>query len=246
MEGQQSQLSRYGAIAKHYPLTTGAIFFLVNPNETAAANFLKDYPVGPGGTVHVYTTWAAVIAATQSSTDADVIVVSPLFITPPTQAQIAQLDAAQVVTLQAGQNLPDGSYIASKVAAALPQTTTLNLFQVNGRIRVLDIIGEVTTTIQTQTDATKLSIVPTVGTTVDLCATSNISAVPVGGQLSITGTLSAALVVTTTGGAFVEQAVPLIVAAGNIILNCAASNTGNVKWKIIYQPIDHGAFVSPL
>jgi hypothetical protein len=35
----------------------------------------------------------------------------------------------------------------------------------------------------------------------------------------------------------------MVVAAGTIDLDCAASNTGSVKWSIWYVPLDDGAYV---
>ncbi len=240
-----NQLSRYGAIAKMMPFMTGKAFFLVNSSETAAAEFLNKYGVDLDGVTRVYTTWASVIAAVQLSTDADVIFVSPLFTTAPTLAQIASLDAAGVTVIQAGSLLPDGSYLATKAAAALPQTTTTGIFAVNGKVRLLDIIGEVVTTIGATTAAVKLTVVPNVGSTTDICATSTAISAPVGALLTITGVPTAAMVVTTQS-AVVSQASPLIITAGQIYFNCASSTPGNIKWRLRYVPLDPGAFVSAL
>jgi hypothetical protein len=198
MNPKYNQLNRYGAIAKAYPFTTGKAFFLVTSSEAAYNNFQENYPVDADGVVRVCTSWADIITQVQLVTDSSTVIVSPLFTTAPTLAQVAALDAAKVVTIQAGQNLPDGSYIATKAAAALPQTTTTALFKVNGRIQILGLYGEVVTTIQTQTNAAKFQLVPTIGTTVDLCSTTNITALPVGSQLSITGTLANALLQLTS------------------------------------------------
>ena len=37
---------------------------------------------------------------------------------------------------------------------------------------------------------------------------------------------------------------PLVLPPGDIELNCAASNTGQVKWTLLYQPLDPGAKVA--
>ena len=37
---------------------------------------------------------------------------------------------------------------------------------------------------------------------------------------------------------------PLVVNVGTIDLDCAASNTGSVKWSIWYVPLDDGAVVT--
>jgi hypothetical protein len=131
-----------------------------------------------------------------------------------------------------------------RAAAALPQTAAGSLFTVTGgRIAVTSIVGEVTTVIQTQANNTKLQSVPTVGTTVDLCAVLDITAKEVGALFGVTGLFSDALV-GGTAGATVLPRNPVIVPIGAIKLNCAASNTGAVKWSITYIPLDDAASVA--
>jgi len=105
------------------------------------------------------------------------------------------------------------------------------------------ILGEVTTVIQTQANNTKLVANPTAGTSVDLCAVLNISADEVGCLYGVTGTVGDALIGVNAGYAPLP-ARPLVVAAGTIDLDCAASNTGSVKWSIWYAPLDDGAVVT--
>jgi hypothetical protein len=107
-------------------------------------------------------------------------------------------------------------------------------------VEIVQILGVVTTVIQTQANNTLLKINPTVGADVDLCAALDISADAVGSVYSITGTLSDALI-NTVSGAAIKQANPVIVEAGVIELECAASNTGSVKWIVQYKPVDQGA-----
>lgn len=131
-----------------------------------------------------------------------------------------------------------------RATAALPQTTAGTLFTVTGgRILLTSIVGEVTTIIQTQANATKLQSVPTTGTAVDLCATLDITADEVGCLYGITGTLATAMV-GANAGATVIPTVALVVPIGAIKLNCAASNTGSVKWSITYVPLDNAATVA--
>jgi hypothetical protein len=134
-----------------------------------------------------------------------------------------------------------------RATAALPASTTGALFTVaGGRVLVTNIIGEVTTVIQTQADNTKLQFDPTdAGATQDLCAVLDITADAVGTMYSITGTPATAL-----GDAlnFMSSdkmlARPLVIKPGSILLNCAATNTGSVKWSLTYVPLDTGAVVS--
>lgn len=131
----------------------------------------------------------------------------------------------------------------NRATATLPQTAAGTLFTVaGGRVAVLGIVGEVTVAIQAQANATKLQSVPTTGTTVDLCATLDINGKEVGTLFGITGTFATAMV-GANAGAGVMCATPVVVPIGAIKLNCAASNTGSVKWQIRYAPLDSGASV---
>lgn len=130
-----------------------------------------------------------------------------------------------------------------RAAAALPQTTASALFNIkNGRVALTQIIGQVTTIIQTQANNTKLVSNPTSGTDVDICAVLDITADEVGTLYSISGLASDALI-GTAAGAVSGQVRNVILNAGSLDLNCAASNTGAIKWTLFYYPIDDGAYV---
>lgn len=132
----------------------------------------------------------------------------------------------------------------SRATAALPQTTQSALFAVTGgRVLITSIVGQVTTVIQTQANATKLVANPTTGTDVDLCATLDITADQVGCLYGITGTLATAMV-GANAGATVVPTNAVVVPVGTIDLSCAASNTGAVKWDLTYIPLDDGAAVT--
>ena len=131
-----------------------------------------------------------------------------------------------------------------RATATLPQTTAEALFTVaGGRVCITEIVGEVTTVIQTQANNTKLTANPTTGTSVDICAVLDISADEVGCLYGITGTFADAMV-GANAGATVKQTNGVIVNTGTIDLDCAASNTGSVKWSIVYYPIDSGATIT--
>lgn len=136
--------------------------------------------------------------------------------------------------------------VVERATATLPQSTAAALFTVStGRVLVTSIIGEVTTVIQTQADATKLTFDPTdTGATEDLCATLDITADAVGTMYSIVGTPATALQDSLN---FVPSnkmlAQPVILKPGSVLLDCAASNTGSVKWTLAYWPVDTGAAV---
>lgn len=135
----------------------------------------------------------------------------------------------------------------TRATAALPQTTAGALFTISGgKVLVTSIIGEVTTVIQTQADNTKLTFDPTdAGATQDLCAVLDITADAVGTMYSITGTPATAMQDALN---FLPSskvlAQPLVLKPGSILLDCAASNTGSVKWELTYIPLDGGASVA--
>jgi len=133
----------------------------------------------------------------------------------------------------------------SQPTAALPQTTDAALFTVaGGRVLVTALIGEVTTVIQTQANNTKVKFNPdATGADQDLCAVLNISADAVGELYTISGTVGDAM----RSDLLIANPVltnPLALSEGAIELDCAASNTGSVKWDVWYVPIDDGAYIA--
>lgn len=135
----------------------------------------------------------------------------------------------------------------SRATDTLPQTATEDLFSIDGgRVLITSLVGEITTVIQTQANNTKLTFDPdSGGSDVDLCAVLDISADAVGDLYTITGTLATAM---QTGDEVLaaNQVLqsPLVLTPGDIKLNCAASNTGSVKWDLTYIPLDAGASVT--
>jgi hypothetical protein len=130
-----------------------------------------------------------------------------------------------------------------RATATLPQTATGSLFTVaGGRVLVTAIVGEVTVAVQNQANNTKLVATPTVGAVNDLSAVVDIANLAVGGLLGATGLAGDALV-KSTGGGVSNLRNPIVVAVGAIGLSCAASNTGSVKWSLMYVPLDNGASV---
>lgn len=137
-------------------------------------------------------------------------------------------------------------YRVQRAAASLPQTAQTAYFTVSGRVRILDIIGEVTTIIQNATNNMKLVANPTVGADVDLCAALDIDNDAVGTMYSITGDFSDAMIAITSGAIETDSMMEkrgIIVAAGTIDVACDASKTGATKWTVIYEPIDEGSYV---
>lgn len=199
------------------------------------------YTANDGVSVH-YTSVTSALADCRSGYD-DQIDIASNFSTALTAAELLSAETKGVHIRYLGPRIGHtGSYVTRKATATLPASTLGSLFTVTGKIKLLAIIGEVTTVIQTQTCNTKIVANPTVGADVDLCATNDITADAVGTQYNITGTFANAMVATTSGAA-VWQADPTLVLPGTIDLSTDATNTGSVKWTCIWEPVDPGARV---
>ena len=134
--------------------------------------------------------------------------------------------------------------VIDKSAATLPQTTSVALFEITGgKILITSIVGEVTVVIQNQANATKLTSVPDTGTAADMCGTLDISAHEVGSLYGITGTPADNMVTGNAGLTIGMSNKGIVVNSGTINLNCAANNTGEIKWTMHYVPIDSSATV---
>lgn len=131
-----------------------------------------------------------------------------------------------------------------RAAANLPQTASAPIFNIlGGRIMALLILGEVTTVIQAQANNTKLTSVPTVGSAVDICAVVDINALQARGFLLAPNVAATALGKTNAGAAFGAYGFT-IMPVGTLNLDCAASNTGQIKWAMYWFPVDPGAAVT--
>lgn len=134
-------------------------------------------------------------------------------------------------------------FTVERLTKNLPQSADEAIFRISGgRVLVTSIIGEVTNLIQTQANNTRLKLNPTTGSDVDLCANLDITADAVKTLYVCTGTLANALVDSI--GVALLQAIPWVLDVGDIELDCAASNTGQIKWLITYVPLDGGAIAA--
>ena len=130
----------------------------------------------------------------------------------------------------------------SKSSATLPQSTAAAIFTVaTGRVLVTGIVGEVVTTnIQAQANATKLTANPTAGASDDLCSSLDINGFAIGtlfGNVTGDDAIAATAAGALSGGGFIME-------AGTIDLDCAASNTGAMKWDVWYIPLEAGATIA--
>jgi hypothetical protein len=230
-----------GSYFASIPFSSGKVIMLAASTDANYDFISQMWTPDADGTQRLYSTWATAIAACTTNRG-DMILVSPGFTTAPTLAELALMHTGKITCRPAYGQLADGSFVTLRASATLPATTATPYFTVTGKIRLLDIIGEVTTVVQSQANAIKLIANPTVGADVDLCTTVESNAAAVGSIFTITGTLANAMV-KTVSGAGVAQAAPLIIAAGSIDLSAAATNTGATKWLVRWIPIDPGALV---
>lgn len=129
--------------------------------------------------------------------------------------------------------------VTVRADAALPQSAVGSLFTVGtAPIWLFHIYGVIGTVIQTQANNTKLQAKATGQTAVDLCAVLDITAKASGSLLGITGTAANAMV---NGFAIPAMATAWLILPGTIDLNCAASNTGSVRWVAHWVPAEPGA-----
>lgn len=147
---------------------------------------------------------------------------------------------ASVRTIAAG-------ILVSRATAALPATAAGNIFTVSGgRVLLKYLVGEVTTAIQAQACTVKFTSTPTTGSAIDLSAvSSSISGLEVGGKItlpSVAGSGNAA-VFANAGYIAAGPVSPAVVAIGNISYTTSATNTGSIKWDLLYIPLDIGAQV---
>lgn len=136
--------------------------------------------------------------------------------------------------------------LVSRATAALPATALGNIFTITGgRILVVGLIGEVTTAVQNQACTISIGTAPTVGTgsATALGTTSSIIAAPIGTHFSSNPGGATVTDLTTQAGVLVPAA-GFLVDAGSITITTSATNTGSVKWDLIFVPWDNGASVA--
>lgn len=227
-----------------------AQWHIVSPTGTAQyADLGGIYPPDTeDGLPHLYPTVASVFSQSGAvSTDrGDRIFLTPDYTTALSASDLlnAETTGAKITPLTFHDDF--GACIAYRATAALPQSVGSAIFTVTGRVKLIHIIGTVTTAIQNQANNTKLTATPSAAglSAVDICATLDIANDAVGTVYNITGTFANALVGASQGAA-VYQAAPVTLEAGTLDLNCAASNTGSVKWQVWYLPLDPGARMIP-
>jgi hypothetical protein len=133
------------------------------------------------------------------------------------------------------------------VKKTVSSITTQTLFTVSGgAVRILSIVGHITTAIQASGNNTKLVHTSTGGAAVDLCTVLDVTGSAIRKLLTITGITANAMALSAAEGVVVNAVAtaPIIVTPGVLSLNCAATTTGVVDWYIEYEPLAVGATIS--
>lgn len=118
---------------------------------------------------------------------------------------------------------------------------TKTLFTIaGGRVALTSLYGLVTTDI-TVANTVKLQANPTVGTTGNLCAATDIGTTDTlaGSLLSFQGLAGDSLIIGV--GAIQTIKAPIIVAAGTIEQVTATGADGGITWYVTWVPMDDGA-----
>jgi hypothetical protein len=142
-------------------------------------------------------------------------------------------------------NMNTGTRTVAKKTAATP--VTQDLFTVaGGAVRILAIVGHITTAIAAGANSAKLVYTSTGGAAVDLCAAADIAGMAIRKLLTITGIAANAIALSTAEGVVVSAVAttPLIVTPGVLSLNCTAGTTGVIDFFIEYEPLAAGATIA--
>jgi hypothetical protein len=134
----------------------------------------------------------------------------------------------------------------SRATATLPQTATGNIFVVSGgRIALRALYGEVTTVLGATVTSLGIGVTPTVGSAANtlLANSTAVTSAAVGTHL-VANPGGALGLDTSNQAGVVLQSAPFLVPIGNITITTTASDTGSVKWDILYTPLDAAAVVT--
>jgi len=150
---------------------------------------------------------------------------------------MSQLDPLMSFTkMQKGQRV-------DRDLAIFTGTSSTPIFTIaGGRVRVTQILGEITTGASNTTNI-QLQSNPTTGTTAVCSLVLAAGALEVGTLLGITGVVGDAMYGVSAGLA-TGQKQDIILPAGALELTVSASGvTISIKWSVFYTPIDDGATI---
>lgn len=130
-----------------------------------------------------------------------------------------------------------------RATAALPATAQTAIYTIaGGRILLVGLVGEVTTIMGATVTTLKVTANPTTGLDVDLTSATAVTSREVGALFTLPLTLGGALTVNNAGAGQLPAGA-YVVPIGTIDLVTSATDTGSVKWSLLYAPLDDGATV---
>jgi hypothetical protein len=139
------------------------------------------------------------------------------------------------------------STVRASTVKAQASIATAALFTIaGGPVRVLSIVGQITTGLEAKANALKLTHTPTGGAAVDLCATVESNAAAIRKCLVLNGVKATALQITTDIGVVTlgnQSGMPIVLTAGAVGLTAADTATGAISWYMEYEPLVPGATV---
>lgn len=156
--------------------------------------------------------------------------------------------------LERSEYIMDQFLAAPRCVASSAKTLTtgaINMFTIaGGPIKILELVGIVTTVVQSQTTSTKVTVTTTSpAATVDLSAAAvDLTGAAAGASIRHINTTGILTVVTAgfvmEGNAFATNDTQYLVPAGTMqINNASASNTGAITWYLRYVPLAPGVTV---
>jgi hypothetical protein len=146
---------------------------------------------------------------------------------------------ATMVPGKAGRQNSYGMKV-ERTAQVLPATAATTIFNVTGRVIITTLIGEVTTATSATATNLKIDAVGTAsGVTTPLVVNTLVTSLTVGNEFCFT-TLGGA----ATVGAAVTQSNETILPTGIVRITTDATNTGAMRWTLLYFALDDGASVT--
>lgn len=149
------------------------------------------------------------------------------------------------------------NHIAQQVARttaakSVASVTTANLFTVSGGpVRVLALVGYVTTGLEVAGNNMKIQFTPTGGAANDVCAVLDVTGVAERTWLRVSlHDVAEAVIAGTSGAGWVNssqkgfEGAASMFFTGTFSMNCTATTTGAITWYIEYEPLAPGAAVT--
>lgn len=240
-----NQNAGYGKamLASLTPNNSAKTFYVTAAIWTGAfAQILQDIaPIDNDGVVRVHASITSALAACVSGRG-DAIVVANDYTTAPTDAELS-IAGTKWVTFSFVAAGSGNDMLVSTSSKALPATATGSLFNVTGVCEVIAIVWVITTVIQAQACNLKLATVSNAATT-DVCANLAISGLLAQSRMSITGTFANAMINTLAWVPVARQATSFVVQEGTISAITSATNTGAIRWSVLYRPLQNGARIT--